>query len=214
MSFLRRYDLFVFDLDGTLVDSREDIAASLNEALAPLGAEPLDVETVTRYVGNGARVLIERALGGEASPERVQAGLDAFLHHYRAGCLDRTRLYPGVRAALEGLCGKTVALLTNKPSFHSLKILAGLGIEGRFRRVVAGDTMPAKKPDPRGLVSILEELSCPPERSLLVGDTAVDVQTARAAGAAAAFVTYGFRPEEAEVERPDHILSSLLDLIA
>jgi len=213
MSFLERFDLFVFDLDGTLADTREDIAASLNHALHFLGRPPLDLETVTRYVGNGARTLIERALGSDASPERVEAGLDSFVREYREGCLSKTELYPGVAATLEGLRTKNLAVLTNKPLYHSRKILAALGIEHHFLSVVGGDTLASKKPNPAGLLTILEASGAASERTLLIGDSAVDIHTARAANVAAAFVTYGFSPHAEREARPDHVLSSLLELL-
>jgi phosphoglycolate phosphatase len=213
MSFLDRFDLFVFDLDGTLADTREDLAASLNHALDFLGRPPLDLETVTSYVGNGARTLIERALGSDANPERIEAGLDSFVQDYREGCLRKTTLYPGTAATLEGLRSKHLAVLTNKPLYHSRKILAALGLEHYFLSIVGGDTLPSKKPDPAGLHTILQASGVAPERTLLIGDSAVDIETARAAGVTSAFVTYGFSPDAEREARPDHVLSSLRELL-
>jgi phosphoglycolate phosphatase len=214
-TFTDRYDLFIFDLDGTLADTREDIAGSLNHALGRLGLPALGLETVTRLVGDGARVLLERALGPGAPGERVDAALREFLEHYAFACTRATRLYPGVREALETLRdrGKDLAVLTNKPILHSRRILSGLGIEGAFAMVLGGDTAPERKPDPRGLLSILEGIGRPRDRSLLIGDSLVDARTARAGGIEWAWFRGGFRPGAPVDPPPDHVLSSLLDLV-
>ena len=128
-TFRELYDLFVFDLDGTLADTREDLARSVNHALSTLGLLPLPLEAVTRHVGDGARVLMERALGPQASGETVDRALKAFLDDYREACVRATKLYPEVRSTLEALKEKDLAVLTNKPLFHSQKILAAHGIE-------------------------------------------------------------------------------------
>src|SRR5262245_64212230 len=125
MLFTERYDLFVFDLDGTLADTREDIAASVNYALHALGLPPCDLETVTGYIGNGAQVLLRRALGAEAPPAEVEKGLRLFLEHYAGHCLDRTVLYPQVKRTVERLegAGKKLAVVTNKQTAMSLPII-------------------------------------------------------------------------------------------
>ena len=207
------YDLLVFDLDGTLADTREDIATSINHALACAGRPTLSVSEVTRLVGDGARVLVERCLGPNAAPGEVDRILDAFVEHYRDGCTQTTTLYPGVAEALEGLAGKPLCVLTNKPEFHSRKILETLGVLHRFRRIVGGDGPYPKKPDPRGMLALVREAACPPSRALLVGDSLVDYTTARAAGAHAALVTYGFRPEAVKEASPEHVLERLDDLL-
>lgn len=220
-TFRELYDLFVFDLDGTLADTREDLARSVNQALSTLGLPPLSLEAVTRYVGDGARALIERALGlptsrpggPRASGETVDRALKTFLDDYREACVKTTKLYPEVRPALEALKGKDLAVLTNKPLYPTRKILAALGIEGLFRKVVGGDSFPEKKPDPSGLCSIAEEAGHSFGRTLLVGDSSIDVRTARAAGAKAAFVTYGFKPDDWRITPPDHVLSSFSMLL-
>jgi phosphoglycolate phosphatase len=215
--FPEHYDLFVFDLDGTLADTRQDLRASVNRALSALGLPGLSLEEVTRYVGDGARVLIERALGPKRTVEAVEQGLQAFLDDYRATCAQTTMLYPGVRPALEGLraknLAKDLAVLTNKPIFPTQKILAAHGLEDFFQAVVGGDSIAQKKPHPAGLRKIAGELGHPLERTLLIGDSAIDIETARAAGARAAFVKYGFRPDDWREAAPDHLLDSLLDLL-
>jgi phosphoglycolate phosphatase len=215
MLYAERYDLFVFDLDGTLADTREDIAASVNHALLALGRPPSNLETVTRFIGNGAPVLLRRVLGGEAPEDQVEKGLRLFLEHYAGHCLDRSALYPQVGATVEKLAasGKKLAVLSNKPTGMSLTILSGLGIANRFLRIDGGDRHPAKKPDPGGLREIMAALGAAPERTLMVGDSAVDVATARAAGTGAAGVLWGFKPEEVLADPPEHLLESMQELL-
>jgi phosphoglycolate phosphatase len=208
-----RYDLFVFDLDGTLADTRKDLARSVNFALAGLGQPPLDLQTIARYVGNGARRLMERSLGEGAEPVAVSSAVAAFLEHYLENCLVETRLYLGVKETLELLSSKRLAVLTNKPLAPTRRILAGLGLDGHFDLVVGGDSSRAKKPDPAALLSIIEELDVPPERALLLGDTGIDVATARAAAIRVAGVTYGFRPQDFEEHPPDYLLGCLAEIL-
>jgi phosphoglycolate phosphatase len=211
---LETFDLLVFDLDGTLAETREDIHASVNYALGTLGRPPLGLDAVSRYVGNGARVLIERALGSAARPKDVEEVLDSFLAHYGEHCLERTRLYPGVEDGLRRLAGRPLGVLTNKPLRPTTKILSGLGILHAFAAVVGGDSAPAKKPDPRGLLSLCSRFGAAPGRTLLVGDTAVDVETARNAGTRVAGVSYGFRPEDFAASPPDYEIQSFGELLA
>lgn len=214
MATLRdRYDLFVFDLDGTLADTREDIASSVSNAFRSIGLEPVPVEVVTRHVGDGARKLLARCLGESAPEELVDRALAAFLDDYATECTRRSRLYPGVLEALEALQPKPLAVLTNKPHLHSTRILDALKVARFFGAVIGGDSLPRKKPDPAGLEWLLDRFGCARERAVLVGDSKVDIETARAAGAAAAFVTYGFQPDAARDHPPDHVLGSLLDLV-
>ncbi len=213
-TFLELYDLFVFDLDGTLIESREDLAASLNHALASLGRPAFDLPTVTGFIGNGARVLIERALGAAGGPELVKEGLDRFLEHYADHCTDRTRLHPRTIEVMEALvsAGKRLTVLTNKPRAMSVKILERLGAARFFVRIDGGDSFP-KKPDPAGLLDVIASTGAPADRTLVVGDSAVDVATARAGRASSAGALWGFKPEEFELQPPDHLLSSLDDLL-
>ncbi len=208
-----RFDLFVFDLDGTLADTREDIASSVNHALQELRRPPLDLGTVTRFVGDGARTLLARALGESAPEEEIEAALAAFLAHYRDACLNSSRLYEGVREALDGLRSKTLAVLTNKPRYHSLKILRGLGIEHHFRWIQCGDDAWPKKPDPGGLLHLARAAGCAPGRGLFVGDSSVDIATARAAHFPFAFVSYGFSPDAVAGQTVDLVLNDLRQVL-
>ncbi len=215
LQYTDSFDLFVFDLDGTLAETREDLAASLNFALERLGYPGRDRETVGRLTGNGATVFMERALGSAATKELVEEGVRIFLEHYQNHCLVRTALYPGVKDTVVSLCkaGKRLAVLTNKPTAMSLKILEGLGIAGQFERIHGGDSFPIRKPDPLGLRQIMKSFEIPPERTLMVGDSSVDVETARAAGVAVAGVVWGFKPDEFAEYPPDYILENVQDLL-
>ncbi|MCC6764838.1 MAG: HAD-IA family hydrolase [Deltaproteobacteria bacterium] len=183
----------VLDLDGTLVDTKDDLAAGVNVALGALGLPPEDPRTLLGYVGNGARVLLERALGA-AHGDRVEAGLDIFMPWYREHLLDHADVYPGLRAVLERLAGEgaVFSVLTNKPADMSAKILAGLDLEALCPRLIGGDTLPVRKPDPTGLRQLVEAVGVAPAATLMVGDSAVDVATGRNAAIATCAVLWGF----------------------
>jgi phosphoglycolate phosphatase len=185
-----------FDLDGTLVDSRRDIATAVNRLRSDLGLPELRVEAVSSMVGEGARKLVERALAvdfPEASPERIDEALAIYLRHYDEVCLDTTRLYPGVAEMLRALAGRyPLGVLSNKGESFSRRILEGLGVDGSFRAVVGGDTLPSRKPNPAGLTLLAERLGVSPEDLLLVGDTWIDAETAGNAGCPFALVEWGF----------------------
>ena len=211
-----RVDLLIFDLDGTLVDSRLDLTASVNHAMGRMGLPPLSVETVTGFVGDGARSLLTRALTaarGAADEAEVEVGLRVFREHYAAHLLDATRPYPGVPEALAALRHKAMAVATNKPRAYAVAILEGLGIEHHFRLVLGGDSTPHMKPHPAQAEAILGALGMPPATALVVGDGPQDVAMARAAGCAACAVTYGLRSrEELAAAAPDLLLDDLRDL--
>jgi len=198
-----RFDLVVFDLDGTLAETRSGICASLGHALAALGREPLAIATVVAYVGDGARKLVERALGPGATTAEIERCHELFVAHYLETCVSGSRLYPGVDAMLERLARWPLAVLTNKPSAASTRVLNGLGIAAAFREVLAGDGPGPRKPDPAGLFRLVRRWGSTPARALLVGDTSVDVRTARAAGSLVAGALWGFRPGDFATSRPD-----------
>lgn len=183
----------VFDLDGTLVDSRPDLASAVNATRERLGLPPLSLAAVTGMVGEGARVLVRRALPESVAGAAFDEALALFLDLYFERCLEGTRAYPGIPEALAELAaGRPLAVLTNKPERHSRKVLAGLGLLPWFEAVVGGDTLPARKPDPAGLLSLAARWGLPPGEVLLVGDSAVDAATARAGGCRLALVEWGF----------------------
>jgi len=202
-------DLLIFDLDGTLIDSKLDLAHAVNATRAHFGLQPLDLETVGNYIGNGAPVLIRRAMGAEASQADVDKALEFFLTYYGDHKLDNTRAYPGIPEALEALHQASVAMavLTNKPVRISGRIIEGLGLAKYFLHVYGGNSFDRKKPDPLGVETLLAETGVPKERALMVGDSAVDVQTARNAGVKVCGVIYGFQPESFATDPPDMIVN-------
>ena len=156
---MNRADLLVFDLDGTLIDSRQDLANAGNATRGHMGMPALDDTRVWSYVGNGAPVLVRRLLGEEASQAQVQEGLEFFIEYYADHKLDYTTLYPGVREALDRLreAGVRMAVLTNKPVRISRAILDGLGVGGHFRQVYGGNSFDFKKPHPIGVETLMAE---------------------------------------------------------
>ena len=143
----------VFDLDGTLIDSKLDLALSVNATLERLGRPPLSQDRIFSYVGQGAPRLIEQALGPGATPEECQRGIEYFLAYYRDHMLDNTVTYPGVREGLAALEDMPMAVLTNKPVRFSRQIIEGLGLGRFFRFVYGGNSFGTKKPDPAGMTS-------------------------------------------------------------
>jgi len=207
-------ELLVFDLDGTLVDSQRDLADAVNATRAWMGLDPLPPVTVAQYVGNGAPVLVQRALP-DAGQEDWSRGLKYFLEYYRDHMLDSTVLYPGVREALDQLHAEHIplAVLTNKPIRFSLQMLEGLGIDLHFFRVYGGNSFPEKKPDPTGLNALVVESGADRTRTIMVGDSAVDVDTARNAGVQACGVRWGFQPETFVSSPPDFLIDDLRELV-
>jgi phosphoglycolate phosphatase len=201
-------DLVIFDLDGTLIDSSRDLADSVNATRAHFGLPALENETVYSYVGNGAPVLIRKALGPDYSDAAVERALDYFLNYYRQHMLDYTVLYPGVREVLDQLqnVGIDMAVLTNKPVGFSLAIVDGLGLSAHFRRVYGGNSFEQKKPHPIGIETLRDEFRASREKTVMVGDSGVDVQTARNARVAAYGVTWGFQPETFAACAPDLLI--------
>ena len=204
----QKMDLLIFDLDGTLIDSKLDLAHSVNAARAHFGMPPLELDTIEAYVGNGAPVLMRRSMGPEASDEMVEKSLAFFLTHYEEHKLDYTRAYSGIPEALEALRqdGVAMAVLTNKPVRISTRILEGLGLAKYFARVYGGNSFEQKKPNPIGVDTLLAELGIARERTMIVGDSAVDVRTARNAAVKVCGVTYGFQPESFATDPPDIIV--------
>ena len=184
--------LAVFDLDGTLVDSVDDLHASVNHALAAVGLPPRSVAEVRTFVGEGARVLLAKAVAPR--DELLEPALAAWRPHYEAHCLDRTVPYPGIGPLLAG-AGRALAVFTNKPGAMARKILDGLGLLQRFAVVLGGDEAP-RKPDPTGLLEIMARVGATLAETVFVGDSRHDVETARRAGVAAVAVTWGLASRE------------------
>jgi phosphoglycolate phosphatase len=198
--------LIAFDLDGTLIESRRDLADAANDLVQERGGAPLSVEAVTRMVGEGARVLVARALTA-AGLDDDPAALPRFLELYDRRLLNHTRLYDGIVDALKRAReGARVALLTNKPIDPTEKILRGLGVRELFDDVIGGDGPFPRKPDPASLQALMTGAGASPADSLLVGDSAVDLETARRASVRCCIVTYGFGVRRDLVEGADWIV--------
>ena len=202
----------IFDLDGTLIDSKLDLALAVNATLAEMGANTLSQEQISGYVGQGAATLIARALGNSASEDEHRRGLDFFIRHYSAHKLDHTTVYPGVREALDALAGMPMAVLTNKPVRVSREIIAGLGLGHYFRVIYGGNSFERKKPDPMGVETLLREFGAAAEQIMIIGDSEIDVQTARNSGTWACGVTYGFGNHQLDTFPPDLLIDTLVEL--
>jgi phosphoglycolate phosphatase len=213
IKFQRQFDpsqikLLIFDLDGTLIDSRLDLIHSVNAMLRHLGRTDLPGDVIASYVGDGAPTLIRRALGDPRDESVIKAGLEHFLTYYRAHKLDHTHVYDGVKEMLTVLHNsngihRQMAVLSNKPVIPSRAIVEALGLAGFFTHIYGGNSFSTKKPDPKGAQTILKETRTRPEETLMVGDSSVDVITGRNAGLWTCGVTYGFAPHTLCEAPPD-----------
>lgn len=203
----------IFDLDGTLIDSKHDLIHSVNAMLLEMGRETLHEDTISGYIGHGAPQLVARALGNGPGKEERERALKFFLAYYEEHKMDSTTAYPGVADALKELRGFSMAVLTNKPVRVSARILEALGLAKFFRAVYGGNSFETKKPDPQGARTILAEFQASPEEAALIGDSEVDVQTARNAGTFAVAVNYGFGTHDREAYPADAYLERFIDLV-
>jgi phosphoglycolate phosphatase len=203
----------IFDLDGTLIDSKRDLIHSVNVMLRELGRTQLEDETISGYIGRGAPQLVALALGNGTSEEEQKQALKFFLGYYEEHKMDTTRAYPGVAETLKELAGLPMAVLTNKPARISVRILNEMGLAKYFRAIYGGNSFETKKPDPLGAMTILSEFGASPGEAMLVGDSEVDVQTARNAGTLAAAVNYGFGVHDRAAHPADIYLNCFPDLM-
>jgi phosphoglycolate phosphatase len=211
--------LVIFDLDGTLIDSRLDLVHSVNAALRHIGRNELPDDVIASYVGDGAPILIQRALGGEIVDEAlVRKGLEFFLSYYRAHKLDHTTVYAGIEQSLkiiqDGTNGmvRKMAVLSNKPVVPSRAIVEALGMGKFFMQVYGGNSFATKKPDPEGARKLLEESGVRPENAAIVGDSHTDIETGRNAGLWTVGVTYGFAPQTLADASPDVVVDHPAEL--
>jgi phosphoglycolate phosphatase len=213
--------LVIFDLDGTLIDSRLDLVHSVNAALRHIGRPELPEDVIASYVGDGAPILIQRALGGETVEEElIRKGLEFFLSYYRAHKLDHTTVYPGIPEALAAIGSsangtpRQMAVLSNKPVHPSRAIVEALGLGQFFTQIYGGNSFATKKPDPEGARKLLEEYGVPPQQAAMIGDSQVDVSTGRNAGIVTVGVTYGFAPHTLLDDPPDVMVDHPSELSA
>jgi phosphoglycolate phosphatase len=224
--------LVIFDLDGTLIDSRLDLVHSVNAALRHIGRPELPDDVIASYVGDGAPILIQRALGGEVVDDAlVRQGLQFFLSYYREHKLDHTTVYGGVFEALQSIQNsprqssngnhrsnsndvtRQMVVLTNKPVVPSRAIVEALGMGPFFSQIYGGNSFATKKPDPEGARKLLEESGVRPEEAVIVGDSHVDVETGRNAGLWTVGVTYGFAPHTLYGDPPDVLVDTPGELV-
>ncbi len=209
--------LLVFDLDGTLIDSRRDLANSVNAMLSHLGRPELPEDVIASYIGDGAGMLVRRALGDPDDEGFVEKSLTFFLDYYREHKLDYTHVYPGVMESLEALrsapdgSSRKMAVLTNKPIAPSTALCDALGMSPYFFRIYGGNSFSTKKPDPQGLNSLLHEAGVDPFETLMIGDSDIDILTARNSGAWALGCRFGLSPHTLNAARPDCLVDSAFD---
>jgi phosphoglycolate phosphatase len=205
----------VFDLDGTLIDSKLDLIHSVNATLTEMSRAKLSDEVISSYIGHGAPMLMSRALGGVAKEEELARGLAYFLEYYEAHKLDNTCLYPGVAETLAKLSERKIAMavLTNKPVKISVRILEALGVVKNFQAIYGGNSFETKKPDPLGAKTILEEFRVNAGDAMMIGDSEVDIQTARNAEMIATAVNYGFGIHDRAQHPADIYLDRMSDLL-
>jgi phosphoglycolate phosphatase len=211
--------LIVFDLDGTLVDSAPDLIDTLNVIIGREGLAPLPLEQGRTYVGRGGKIMLRRGLaagGMEVSDARLDELFAAFLAYYDDHLTVKTRFYPGVEAALDGLAaaGHGLAICTNKIERPSKKLIAELGATARFRAICGQDTFPVSKPNAGALRLTIEKAGGDPARAIMVGDTETDILTAKAAGLPVIAVDFGYAPEPVAKLGPDIVISHFDELNA
>ena len=226
--FLRPFDphrirLLVFDLDGTLIDSRLDLIHSVNAMLQHIGRPALDGHVIASYVGDGAPALVRRAIGDTNDEALFRAAMEYFLGYYRIHKLDHTTVYAGMAETLAGLADpsrgnpsngarRQMGVLSNKPVNPSRDIVQALGLGEFFVRIYGGNSFLTKKPDPLGVQTILHETGVAADEALIIGDSSIDVLTGRNAGMWTCGVTYGFAPHSLEEVPPDVLIETPREL--
>jgi phosphoglycolate phosphatase len=207
--------LAVFDLDGTLVDSRQDLANAANALVQEMGGTPLPDDVIAGMVGEGAALLVRRVLAAAGLDPESRGALDQFLALYDERLLEHTRPYDGTVEMLETLLGRLpLAVLTNKPQAPSERLLAGLGLARFFRDVIGGDTAFGRKPEPAGLRELARRAGAPLAATVLIGDSPIDLQTARRGGCQAVLVRYGFGYRGDELRDGERVVAAPAEIPA
>ncbi|MBI4373263.1 MAG: HAD-IA family hydrolase [Deltaproteobacteria bacterium] len=208
----RKINLLIFDLDGTLIDSKRDIANGVHHTLKDLGLPQVSDQVIYGYVGNGVRPLIQKSVGEEKDP-RFEKALKIFKSYYLSHFLDNTSPFPGVVDLLKHFQSKKKTVFTNKPQYFTDPILKGLGLTPYFDAVIGSESGFPKKPDPAVINHLLKQFSVPPQEAVFIGDSRVDIETGKNAGILTCGVTYGYRSaEEIYGAKPDFVISELNEL--
>ncbi len=210
--------LLVFDLDGTLVDSKADLTHSINAMLRHYHRPELPEEVIGTYIGDGAPMLVRRALGDPDDQSFVEEALMYFLSYYREHKLDNTYCYPGIPEALDRIAASAngnlkMAVLSNKPVNPSRAICEGLGLSKYLVQIYGGNSFETKKPDPLGALTLLKETGVKPEQAVMIGDSANDILTAENSGMYSLGLTYGFSPESLEKHTPDVLVDTVEEMV-
>lgn len=209
---MKKVDLLIYDLDGTLIDSVQDIVSAVNFMLAELKLPKRSPEEIRGFVGEGIQSLVARSLG-ENNSKLAERALKVLKRYYGEHLLDHTKLYPGVLETLNHFKSKKQIVLTNKPEKFSIQVLEGLGVSSFFEMVIGGDSVRTKKPSPEGVFLALERFKILPSNSVIVGDSAIDVETGRSANITTCAVTYGLGDKKALIlSNPDFSISQFRNL--
>jgi len=205
-------DLLIFDLDGTLVDTKQDLTNSVNHTRSEYDLPPLTLAQVMQQVGDGIRKLLERSLP-DSGPEEIKQAIATFRKHYGEHLLDHSQLYPGVEETLQHFRGKKLAVLSNKPEEFTHTVVEQLGIGQFVQAVLGGDSVGALKPSPEPILHILRTLDVHPDKCIMIGDGPTDIESGRSAGTWTCGVTYGFRPRDVLSScDPDLLIDDLAEL--
>jgi phosphoglycolate phosphatase len=206
-------ELIIFDLDGTLIDSLDDLSAATNHMLSDLGEKNLSKKEVRQLIGQGARRLVERAMP-DASAEKIERGLSLFLAYNEEHIVDKTRLYPGVIETLDALRrqGRRLAVISNKNVSLCRKVMHTLRVESFFTSVIGADSVPFRKPSPQPVLKMLEEYLVAPGNAVIIGDSINDIAAGKSAGVVTVGCTYGYG-EDAELTEADYLVGTLTELL-
>jgi len=209
----------VFDLDGTLIDTAPDLAATVNALLRRRGRRAVLLDEIRSMIGQGARVMIEKgmaATGPDAKPAELDDMFDEFIDYYRDNIANESRIFPGALAALDQLeaRGHRLAMCTNKMESLSISLIGSLGLEGRFASLLGGDTLEVRKPDPRHLTETIIRAGGDVTNAIMVGDSIADVGAAKAAGVPVIGVSFGYTPTPMAELAPDSIIDHFDELCA
>jgi phosphoglycolate phosphatase len=208
----RKISLIVYDFDGTLVDTLFDIADAVNLSLSELGLRTLSRDTICKYVGKGVERLMEQSIKGTDCAD-LPLAVKLFRKHYSENLMNHTRFYPFGREILDHFCNKKQAICSNKPEDFVRRILVSLESQNLFDAIIGGDSLKSKKPDPEGLLHLLDHFQCPPEQAVLIGDSPVDIETGKRAGVYTCVVNFGFGdPKEISMTEPDCSIDHLSEL--